>query len=215
MEASAATRSIDVGQEPGGAGNAVRASYLRLHLANGFTAIRLLLITPFALLIAHGDKQNALAALSIYVIALATDFADGPIARKLGTVSLIGGTFDHTVDFLFVTSGLFAGALRGIFPWLLPSLIVVAFAQYFVDSYWIRRGHRGGQLRKSKLGRYNGILYFVPLCLAMLIRIGFGFFQPVLTVLVWALVASTIISMGQRLRFSFLAEKLPSGTPEK
>ena len=57
------------------------------------------LIAPFAFFMAHGDKRYAEFALITYIVALATDFADGPIARRLGTVSAIGGTFDHTVIF--------------------------------------------------------------------------------------------------------------------
>jgi CDP-diacylglycerol--glycerol-3-phosphate 3-phosphatidyltransferase len=189
-----------------------RTSYLRSSLANAITSVRLVSIAPFAFFMAHGDKRYAEFALITYIVALATDFADGPIARRLGTVSAIGGTFDHTVDFLFVTSGLFAGASRGVFPWILPALIVAAFAQYFIDSYWI---HRNGRLRKSKLGRYNGILYFVPLCMAILIQLGAHVLQPLLTVLVWALVASTIVSMGQRLTFSIFSEKFAGSPAEK
>jgi hypothetical protein len=43
---------------------------------------------------------------------------------------------------------------------MLPVLIVVAFSQYVLDSYYL---HRQRQLRMSFLGRWNGILYFVPL----------------------------------------------------
>ena len=124
----------------------------------------------------------------------------------------MSGTFDHTTDFLFVTSGLFAGAFRGAFPWILPVLIIAAFAQYVIDSYWI---HRHAKLRGSKLGRYNGMLYFVPTCMEILIRLGARLLQPLLTILVWALVLSTLVSMGQRLMFSRSAEHLPSRSPEK
>jgi CDP-diacylglycerol---glycerol-3-phosphate 3-phosphatidyltransferase len=181
-------------------------------VANALTAIRFLLIAPFALLMASGEKRAAFFASIVYAVALVTDFADGPQARRTGTVSAIGGTFDHTTDFLFVTSALFAGASRGAFPWILPPLIVIAFAQYFIDSYWI---HRRGGLRKSNLGRYNGILYFVPLAVEIAIRLGLPILQPVLTVLVWLLVASTVVSIGQRLFFSLVAEKLPSGSPQE
>jgi len=58
-------------------------------------------------------------------------------------------------------------------------------------------------------------LYFAPPCLDILIRLGARLLQPVLTILVWALVLSTVVSMGQRLMFSRLAEHLPSGSPEK
>ncbi len=181
-------------------------------MANALTAVRLLLVAPFAYFMARGDLRSAVLALVVWAVALATDFLDGPVARHRGTVTALSGTFDHTSDFLFVTSGLFAGAYRGVFPWILPVLIVAAFTQYVVDSYWI---HRQTKLRGSKLGRYNGMLYFVPPCMDILIRLGAHFLQPLLTILVWMLVLSTLVSMGQRLMFRRLPEHLPAGSPEK
>lgn len=84
-------------------------------MANALTAVRLLLVLPFAFLMAMGDQRSAIYALVVWVVALLTDFADGPVARRRGTATPLSGTFDHTTDFLFVTSGLFAGALRGAF----------------------------------------------------------------------------------------------------
>ena len=181
-------------------------------MANALTAVRLLLVLPFAFFMAQGDRRSAIFALLAWVVALITDLLDGPIARRRGTVTAWSGTFDHTTDFLFVTSGLFAGALRGAFPWILPALITAAFAQYVIDSYWI---HRHTKLRGSKLGRYNGMLYFVPTCMDALIRMGLIFLQPLLTILVWLLVLSTLVSMGQRLMFRYLPEQLPSRPPQK
>ena len=181
-------------------------------MANALTAVRLLLVVPFAFFMAKGDVRSAVFALIIWVVALITDFLDGPIARRRGTVTALSGTFDHTTDFLFVTSGLFAGAFRGVFPWILPVLIVAAFSQYVIDSYWI---HRQSKLRGSKLGRYNGMLYFVPTCMEIVIRLGARWLQPLLTILVWMLVLSTLVSMGQRLMFSRLPEHLPTRSPEK
>jgi len=181
-------------------------------MANALTALRLLLVAPFSFFMVRGDARSALFALVVWVVALATDFLDGPIARRRGTVSALSGTFDHTTDFIFVTSGLFAGAVRGAFPWILPVCITAAFAQYVIDSYWI---HRQIKLRGSKLGRYNGMLYFVPTCMETLTRLGAHFLRPVRTILVWGLVLSTLISMGQRFVFSMLAEHLPSRSPQK
>jgi phosphatidylglycerophosphate synthase len=181
-------------------------------MANALTALRLLLVIPFAVFMARGDVRSAVFALIVWAVALATDFLDGPIARRRGTVTALSGTFDHTTDFLFVTSGLFAGAFRGAFPWILPVLIVAAFSQYMIDSYLI---HRRMKLRGSKLGRYNGMLYFVPTCMEILVRLGAGWLHPLLTILVWALVASTVVSMGQRLMLSRLPEHLPASSPEK
>jgi CDP-diacylglycerol---glycerol-3-phosphate 3-phosphatidyltransferase len=181
-------------------------------MANSLTAVRLFLVLPFAFFMARGDGHSAVFALVVWVAALITDFLDGPIARRRGTVTALSGTFDHTTDFLFVTSGLFAGALRGAFPWILPILITAAFSQYVIDSYWI---HRRARLRGSKLGRYNGMLYFIPTCMDILIRMGLRSLKPMLTVLVWLLVVSTLVSMGQRLMFRPLPEQLASRPPEK
>ena len=181
-------------------------------MANALTALRLLLVVPFAFFMAKADVRFAVFALIVWAVALITDFLDGPVARRRGTVTAWSGTFDHTTDFLFVTSGLFAGAVRGVFPWILPILIVAAFSQYVIDSYWI---HRQAKLRGSKLGRYNGMLYFVPPCMEILIRLGVRWLQPLLTVLVWMLVLSTLVSMGQRLMLSRLPEHLPTRSPEK
>ena len=181
-------------------------------MANALTALRLLLVIPFAVFMARGDERSAGIALIVWAVALLTDFLDGPIARRRGTVTAWSGTFDHTTDFLFVTSGLFAGAFRGVFPWILPVLIVAAFSQYVIDSYWI---HRHRKLRGSKLGRYNGMLYFVPTCMEVVIRLGAHLLQPLLTILVWGLVTSTLISMGQRAMLSRSAENLPGSPPQK
>jgi CDP-diacylglycerol--glycerol-3-phosphate 3-phosphatidyltransferase len=173
-------------------------------MANALTVVRVLLAFPFAACMAAADARHAAFAALILATAIVSDLLDGPIARRRGTVSEAGTLFDHTADALFVTSGLAAGALRGAFPWILPALVGAAFAQYVVDSYY---AHGVGQLRASRLGRYNGILYFVPLGGDILVRLGFRFLQPFLTAVVWLLVASTMISMGERLIVALTARR--------
>jgi phosphatidylglycerophosphate synthase len=165
-------------------------------MANVLTAVRVLLALPFALLMTHeGVRPAALAAL-VLAAAIATDALDGRIARRRGTATATGRVFDHATDCLFVASGLAAGAARGAFPWILPALVTAAFVQYVVDSYWV---HGGRALRPSVVGRYNGILYFAPLGGDVLVRLGLGSLRPAVTVLAWALVVSTALSMGERL----------------
>ncbi len=175
--------------------------------ANTLTALRLLLVVPFCYLRTRGDAHAAALAAFTIVTAILTDLVDGPVARRTGTVSSFGGTLDHLSDFLFVTGGLFATAARGAVTWLLPSLITAAFVQYVVDSYWV---HRRRALRGSRLGRYNGILYFVPLCVDILVCLGWNFLHPVLTFIVWALVLSTLVSMAQRLALVRTSLALPA-----
>lgn len=185
-----------------------RGSAYNQPMANALTSVRLLLVLPFAWLMTRGDVRSAQLAAVAMIVAIVTDLLDGSVARRLGTVSPVGGTLDHVSDFLFVTCGLFAGATRGVFPWILPALIAAAFAQYFIDSHWV---HRTRALRGSTLGRYNGILYFVPLCGEILIRLGLRFLQPALVLVVWLLVLSTLVSMSQRVIAARRAAASPAG----
>ena len=164
-------------------------------MAHALTALRLLLVVPFALVMVPGDARHAALAAVVLAVAIATDLLDGTIARRRGTATSVGGAFDHTADCLFVTGGLAAGATRGAFPWVLPALVAAAFIQYVADSYWL---HHGRVLRTSRLGRYNGILYFAPLGGDILVRLGPSDLEPLLTLVVWGLVVSTLVSMGER-----------------
>jgi hypothetical protein len=83
---------------------------------------------------------------------------------------------------------------------VLPLLIVIAFSQYVLDSYFL---HRDKQLRMSRLGRWNGILYFAPLVIIALARlpVPWGLGRPLLglaTVVSWVLVLSTVASILDR-----------------
>src|SRR5712691_9892497 len=179
-------------------------------MANALTAARVLLAVPFAFLMARADAWSAALAGLVLAAAITTDVLDGLLARRRGTATAAGRVFDHAADCLFVTTGLAAGALRSVFPWILAPLVAVAFAQYVVDSYW---GHRGRALRTSALGRWNGILYFVPLGGDVLVRLGLRALGPVVTVLAWTLVASTVISMGERLWALMRTWRTARGSP--
>src|SRR5574341_697106 len=157
-------------------------------MANALTAARLVLVLPFALVMVPSDARHAVLAGLTLALAIATDLLDGALARRRGTASAAGCVFDPT--------GLGAAALRGAVPWLLPLLVAAAFVQYVLDSYWV---HRGGALRGSRLGRWNGILYFVPVGGDVLVRAGLGPLAPLVRGIAWALVATTVLSMGARL----------------
>jgi len=179
-------------------------------MANALTAVRLLLVVPLGLLMAgEGDRVALLAALAL-TVAIVTDLADGPLARRLGTATPFSGIFDHTTDFLFVVGGMAGGVVRGVFPWLLPVVVTVAFVQYTLDSRWLHR-HRG--LRGSRLGRYNGVLYFAPLCGDTLVRLGLTFLGPAVLLVCWLLVASTVVSIVERVMLVRRASRTVPASP--
>ena len=161
--------------------------------SNALTALRLI-AGPFFFCALIGEATG-LAAL-LFWGAVATDVADGRVARARGETSAFGGLLDHATDASFVSLGLAALALQGIVPVALPVLVVAAFLQYVLDS----KSLAGRQLRASLLGRWNGILYFVPLG-AVATRGLLGIDWPgdrVLEIASILLIASTMISMADR-----------------
>ncbi|MBW2398950.1 MAG: CDP-alcohol phosphatidyltransferase family protein [Deltaproteobacteria bacterium] len=173
----------------------------RFTRANALTLLRVLLAPALALAILEGE---AVIATAIFWVAVATDAADGRVARRRGEVSEHGRLFDHAADAVFVSTGAAALACIGVLPYLLAPLIALAFVQYAVDA----RVAGAREPRASRLGHWNGIAYYVAVA-TPIIRDTLGFSWPgssLVTALGWLLVASTVVSMASRLRVLRSAE---------
>ena len=167
-------------------------------MANLLTGLRLLLALPAAAAFAVEDLLPPLALAAMLLAAITSDYFDGKLARGRGTASAAGQLFDHATDCLFVTACLGGAALAGVVPWPLPPLVALAFTQYMLDSRFL---HRRKSLRMSALGRWNGILYFVPLLLIAAARLAApleDFLYPANTLLCFALILSTAASILDR-----------------
>ena len=163
-------------------------------LPNVLSLSRVVLALPctWALIAGHW-----IAAGLMFAAAIGTDLADGWLARRTNRVTPLGGLFDHASDAAFVTIQLGAWAALDITPWLLVFLVPASFVQYMLDSDALA----GAPLRASRIGRSNGIAYFV--------LAGFPLYQnalslPLLPDVVffwagWFLICTTLVSMGDRL----------------
>ena len=166
--------------------------------ANGLSLSRLAIapFTAFAII-----EDSFLSGVILFSAAVFTDIIDGPIARRRGEASPVGGKIDHGSDAVYVSLCLAALAYEGIISWVLPPLVIVAFLQYLFDSKALKNQN---PLRSSQLGRYNGIAYFVLVGIAVIQgALAWTLFSPnSLQVLSWLLIATTAISMRNRFNFS-------------
>jgi phosphatidylglycerophosphate synthase len=183
--------------------------------AHAITATRLLLVAPVALAFARPDLLGPWLLFILVWVAIATDYADGPVARLSGTASPGGQLFDHATDCLFVTAGLAGAAWSGLVTPILPVLIVVAFGQYVLDSYLL---YRQKALRMSAIGRWNGIFYFVPLVVGAGARLPLlaglaAFLTGTVNMLGYALAASTVVSIIDR-ALAPLRHRVPANAAE-
>lgn len=169
--------------------------------ANALTLNRLLLCLPLYFLI---SSESWLWASICLFFAVLSDIFDGKVARKQGNTSPLGGFFDHATDAIFVTTGCLALAQSELISFWLVWLIPIAFVQYSLDSR-ILSGHA---LRSSALGRANGIGYFVLVCSAVGSHLlGWAWLQSIIPMFSWALVASTVVSIADRLQATIRATR--------
>ena len=161
--------------------------------ANALTLLRLAIAPALAAAIL---REAWLPATGLFWLAVATDVADGALARRHGQSSPLGGFLDHLTDALFCSVGLAALALQGVVTALLPIGVLVAFTQYAWDS----RVVQGKALRASWLGRWNGIAYYVIVAVPI-VRDALGLAWPgpvTVQALAWGLVATTVVSIVSR-----------------
>ncbi len=161
--------------------------------SNAVTGLRLVCVPFFFVAVGRGAWPIACA---LFWLAVSTDLVDGRIARARGEATRFGGLLDHATDALFVTTGLAALTPGGVVPAVLPALVAVAFAQYVLDSRWLA----GEPLRASGLGRWNGVLYFVPIGIVTT-REAAGLAVPgdaVVGAIAWALALTTTLSIADR-----------------
>ncbi len=138
-------------------------------------------------------RDYVAVSLCAYVCALLSDLLDGRLARARGDVQRYGTLIDHGCDAFFVTTIAASGARLGLVPPLLPVCMALAFVQYALDAKSPAAG-----LRASRLGRLNGVAYFVFAGMLIGVRHLWPTGAPWLWVCGIALLASTIVSMVMR-----------------
>ncbi|MGR8919017.1 MAG: CDP-alcohol phosphatidyltransferase family protein [Gammaproteobacteria bacterium] len=168
-----------------------------LSLPNALSASRLVLAAPQCWAVLGG--RASLAAL-LFACAVASDLLDGYLARRSARTSRLGALLDHTADAVYVASLAAALAAAGYLPPVLAPLIALAFVQYLLDS----KVHAGAGLRASRLGRWNGVAYFVAAGLGLAaLHAGAGSQMAHGSMTFgWLLVASTLVSMAGRLAWT-------------
>ncbi|MDF1542406.1 MAG: CDP-alcohol phosphatidyltransferase family protein [Anaerosomatales bacterium] len=93
-------------------------------VANVVTVVRLLLI-PFFFSVLLSDRPHAdTLAFALFAAAASTDWLDGMIARRTGTVTPLGKVIDPLVDRLLLASGVIGLYLIGrVSVWLVAVLV--------------------------------------------------------------------------------------------
>jgi cardiolipin synthase len=128
--------------------------------ANVITVLRLILVPIFFAVLM--TAENDVVSFVLFALAASTDWLDGQIARRTGTVTVIGKAIDPLVDRLLIAAGVLGLALIDRLPWW---IVVVLVARDVLLLY--------GLWRLDKAGRTLSVTYIGKVTTAVLL-IGFS-----------------------------------------
>ena len=95
--------------------------------------------------------------VAVFALAAASDYADGPIARRAAGLAWYGVLLDSGADVAFVVAATGAGAALGRVSWLVPAAILAAAVPYLVATW--RGGRASGTPARgsSRVGHAAGV----------------------------------------------------------
>jgi len=115
-----------------------------------------------ALVLAGSDTAGAI----VFVLAAATDWFDGRLARRWGVTTRLGAFLDTTADKLLVSTALIAlVSVQRVSPWV--ALIIVA-REFTILGLRAAVESGGRRFDTSMLGKWKATVQFVAITLAIL-----------------------------------------------
>jgi cardiolipin synthase (CMP-forming) len=133
-----------------------------LTVPNLLSAIRILLIPVFVLLLVDGDTR--LAGFLLMAAVVSTDWVDGVIARRTGQVTELGKLLDPIADRLAMGAALITLAVLRLFPWWGAGLILARDALVLGAGIFLFLTG-GPRIEVRKIGKYATftLMWGIPL----------------------------------------------------
>ena len=127
------------------------ASRRVLTVPNALSAIRILLIPAFVILIV--DPQTRLGGFLLLGAVVSTDWVDGYVARRTGRVTELGKLLDPLADRLAMAAALVTFVVTDLLPLWAALVILVRDALVLVVAVWLALSG-GPRIDVRPIGKY-------------------------------------------------------------
>ena len=125
------------------------------NIANMLTVLRLVMVPMFAYCLARSDFSAPdwrMAATVVFLVASATDFVDGWLARRFGLITAFGKIADPIADKALVGTALVMMSVWAVLPWWVTVVILARELGVTVLRLWVIRigviaAGRGGKAK--------------------------------------------------------------------
>ena len=132
-----------------------------LNLANKLTLSRILLVPIIVVLLLFPGKWTCLFATLLFILASATDWIDGYVARRSGTVTSFGKFLDPLADKVLISSILIMLTQHGWVPGWIVAVIVAR--ELMVTGMRAMAMEQGVVIAADKYGKLKTIVQIFAL----------------------------------------------------
>ena len=164
-----------------------------MNLPNKLTVLRIIMVPFFVffMLTYAGGAANKWIALVIFCVASLTDMLDGKIARARGLVTNFGKFMDPLADKLLVCSAMICLIPLGkLTAWF---VIVIIAREFIISGFRLVASDNGIVIAASYWGKFKTVSQMF-MVIVMIMDLG-GVFDVIGTVLMWAALILTIVSL--------------------
>lgn len=164
-----------------------------MNTPNKLTVSRMIMVPFFVLfmLTGLGGEAGKWISLAIFVVASATDWLDGYLARKYHLVTNFGKFMDPLADKLLVCSAMICLIETGkLAAWI---VIVIIAREFIISGFRLIAVENGVVIAANYWGKFKTVSQMIMIIL-LIADLG-GIFSIMEAVFVWLSVALTIISL--------------------
>ena len=170
---------------------------------NIITIARIAAIIPIVWLVMDGDLTMRIIALVLYVVAAASDWVDGFLARAWNQYSDLGRMLDPIADKLLVGILIAALAWDGSFSgWDMVPVSAILFREFFISGLREFLGNTAVVLPVSQLAKWKTTIQLVALAVVLIEPLIPGL-RLVSDLILWAAGAITLWTGWNYLRASW------------
>ncbi|MFH0754219.1 MAG: CDP-diacylglycerol--glycerol-3-phosphate 3-phosphatidyltransferase [Candidatus Omnitrophota bacterium] len=138
-----------------------------MNLPNLLTLMRFFLTCIFIIFVQKG-VDGAGWAMLVFLVAVATDFLDGYIARKYDLITPFGKLMDPVADKFLILAAFFMLAFEGLFPlWM---VVVIAVREMLVTASRIQYMTRGQVIASEQTGKIKTVIQMATIMIALIYR---------------------------------------------
>lgn len=168
-----------------------------VNLPNALTLFRIFLVPFLVVVLLTKFEGREIVALAIFLVATATDFFDGWLARRRGEITTLGTLLDPIADKLLISAAFISLVEVGLIPaWM---VVVVVGREFAVTGLRSIASGQGIVISASNWGKVKMVSQITAISLLILSE-RYAWLTLPGKVVLWIVVAVAIVSGAQYFR---------------